>query len=201
MLVVVSWHILGIHSTWTDSWVMPIFFFIMGLFYKQDASIRHMIIKKVNTLLVPLVFCSIPALILSFVQTGGMNTLKTLANPYANINGCSWFLMCMFFCYVIYWAINEITKSDKQRICLSLIVSVIGFYSSQCHIMGHRIVLPFFISTALTMMFIIETGRLSKKYIISEIKKGGVQNVGSVIGIVCSTNHCIQSPTSEYDLE
>lgn len=171
MLVVVSWHILGIHSSWTDSWVMPVFFFIMGLFYKQESSLKHVTIKKINTLLIPLVFFSIPALGMSLVQDGCLETLKTIANPYRNINGSSWFLVCMSFCYIVYWTINKITNNGKQSILLSLIVSLIGFYSSQMHLMGHRIVLPFYISTALTMMFIIEMGRGSKKYILAD--KGG----------------------------
>lgn len=173
MLVVVSWHILGIHSSWTDSWVMPIFFLIMGLFYKQDTSFKHMILKKINTLIIPLVFCSIPAFILSLYNHGCIFTLKRFFFPYECINPCSWFLICMFFCYVIYWLINIIAKDSKRRVVLTIIVSLIGFYSSQMHIFGHRLVLPFFISTALTMMFVIETGRSLRNYILN-YKWGGI---------------------------
>ena len=200
MLVVVSWHILGIHSPWTDSWVMPIFFFIMGMFYKQDASIRHMIIKKVNTLLVPLMFCAIPALVSSIVQKGGVTTLKTLVNPYANINGCSWFLICMFFCYVIYWGINKFAYNGKYRSFFSLALSLAGFYSSQMYLMGHRVVLPFYISNALTMMFVIEMGRIAKEYIVSD-KWGGVLDAAPVCDIVRVANKRIFSPASRHDME
>ena len=166
MLVVVSWHILGIHSSWTDSWVMPIFFLIMGLFYKQDTSFKQMILKKINTLMIPLVFCSIPAFILSLYNHGYIVAFKRIVFPYECINPCSWFLICMFFCYVIYWLINKIARESKWRVVLSLIVSLIGFYSSQMCVFGHRLVLPFFISTALTMMFVIETGRSFRNYIM-----------------------------------
>lgn len=30
MLVIIQWHVVGMHTTWTDGWVMPIFFIIMG---------------------------------------------------------------------------------------------------------------------------------------------------------------------------
>ena len=171
MLVVMLWHIVNVHTPWADSWVMPIFFFIMGLFYKQDASFKHMLIKKTNTLLVPLVFCSIPAFAKSLVQNGWMATLKIIADPYQNINCYSWFLVCMFFCYVIYWGINKITVSDKQRVLLSLVVSLVGFSST--NLLSHKILLPFFIGTALTMMFVIEMGRLAKKHLLSEKMCGG----------------------------
>lgn len=62
MFVVVFWHIWGIHSSWTDGWVMPVFFFIMGMFYRQDASLKKIVFKKLNTLVVPILFCSLPAL-------------------------------------------------------------------------------------------------------------------------------------------
>ena len=38
MLVIIQWHVVGMHTTWTDGWVMPIFFIIMGVFYKQESS-------------------------------------------------------------------------------------------------------------------------------------------------------------------
>ena len=38
MLVIIEWHTIGIHTSWTDGWVMPIFFIIMGIFYKQEES-------------------------------------------------------------------------------------------------------------------------------------------------------------------
>lgn len=79
MLVVVSWHVLGIHSSWTDSWTMPIFFLIMGLFYKQDTSFKLMILKKFNTLMIPLVFCSILAFILSLYNHGYIVAFKRMA--------------------------------------------------------------------------------------------------------------------------
>lgn len=162
MLVIVSWHILGIHSSWTDGWVMPVFFFIMGMFYRQDASLKKIVFKKLNTLVVPMLFCSLPALAVSLWNHGGIATLKKIANPYECINPCSWFLVCMFFCYVVYWAINRMAKDKKQRFLFALVVSLIGFYSSQMHIFEHRIVLPFFISTALSVMIFIETGMLVK---------------------------------------
>ena len=168
MLVVMSWHIIGVHSHWTDSWTMPIFFFVMGLFYKQELSVRKLMVKKLNTLIVPLIFCSIPALVISLYNHGWINTLKEIVNPYGCINPCSWFLVCIFFCYVIYWGINKIANSINQRIFCSLIVSLIGFYSSQFHIMGHRIVFPLFISTAMTMIFMIESGRLMKNMIVDK---------------------------------
>ena len=64
MLVVINWHILDIHNPWTDAWVMPIFFLIMGVFYKQEETIKVILKKKINTILVPHFFFSIAAFII-----------------------------------------------------------------------------------------------------------------------------------------
>lgn len=39
MLVIIQWHVVGMHTTWTDGWVMPIFFIIMGVFYLNSATL------------------------------------------------------------------------------------------------------------------------------------------------------------------
>lgn len=55
MLVIIQWHVVGMHTTWTDGWVMPIFFIIMGVFYKQESSFKVMAIKKLNTIVMKII--------------------------------------------------------------------------------------------------------------------------------------------------
>ena len=40
MLTIMSWHSLGIHCALTAPWVMPVFFFIAGFFWKSDIPLR-----------------------------------------------------------------------------------------------------------------------------------------------------------------
>lgn len=179
MFVVISWHIIGVHSVWTDGWTMPLFFVIMGLFYRQTATFREIWVKKVNTILVPHIICSIPAFIISLVNTGLAATAQKLLNPYGCINPVSWFLLSMFFCYSIYWMINRIAHGNvKMRIAMVIIVSLFGFYSSEyIHILEHRLVFPFFISTSLTSVGFVEIGRI----VSNPILRGGVKLSGTIL--------------------
>ena len=43
-------HTTDIHNAWIDTWAMPVFFVVMGLFFKPTPSLKE---KKVNTILVP----------------------------------------------------------------------------------------------------------------------------------------------------
>lgn len=167
MMVIIWWHTINTHSPLTDGWVMPSFFLVMGVFYRQ-LSFNNMIKKKAKTILIPYIVFSIPAFFLSLIHNGISNTLKILINPYRCINGFAWFLVCIFFCYVIYWSLNKIFENNSRlRIISSFVIAFVVFYLSQCHIMGHRIVLPFFLSTSLECLAFIETGCLLKLWLLS----------------------------------
>lgn len=166
MMVIIWWHTFNTHSPLTDGWVMPSFFLVMGVFYRQS-SFNDMIKKKVKSIFIPYMVFSIPAFFLSLIHNGIFNTLKILVNPYRCINGFAWFLLCIFFCYVIYWSINRIFENNSRlRIIFSLMIAFITFHLSQCHIMGYRIVLPFFLSTSLECLVFIEIGFLLRPYLL-----------------------------------
>lgn len=165
MLFVIFWHTINIHSPWSDGWVMPLFFVIMGMFYRQQDSLKKLLVKKTNTLIIPLLICSIPALFFSLCKNGILETFIIISNPYRNINGTSWFLICMFECYILYWVINRFWKKWKTRFIICIIVSIVGFYSSKMHVMGHRFVLPFYMSTSLTCLAFIDIGQILVKYL------------------------------------
>lgn len=165
MIIIISWHTIGIHSSFTDAWAMPIFFFIMGLFYKQEEKFSDLIKKKSKTLLLPLIIFSIPAFILKLIRYGIEDTFMTIINPYKCINGPSWFLICIFWCYLLYWLINR-KINEKWTIYIILLLSTLGFYTSYITILSHRIVLPLFLTNSFTCLAFIKAGSLLKKYIL-----------------------------------
>ena len=59
ILFVVSWHC-RVGNFGVTMWVMPLFFFIMGVFYHTPISLKLQIRKKTNQLLIPFVIWSIP---------------------------------------------------------------------------------------------------------------------------------------------
>ena len=168
MLFVVWWHTMNSHTAWSDGWVMPLFFIIMGVFYRQQESLKVLLVKKVNTLLLPLIVCSVPAVIISLCRNGISETIAVICNPYKNVNGVSWFLVCMFECYVLYWLVNKIVGTNATaRLALCVALSLLGFYTSRMHVMGHRLVLPFYLSTAFTGLGFIGLGHWLSKYALS----------------------------------
>lgn len=152
-------HAVNIHVQWIDTWAMPVFFVVMGMFYKPTDTWREMIVKKVNTILVPFFILSVPSYIQYAITLPLKDFILKVVNPFACVHGVGWFLICMFFCYLIYYGIGKVTKFSKVwTIVLCIVLSLLSFYASMYHIMGYRIKLPFFISTSLTVLPFICAG-------------------------------------------
>lgn len=162
MLIVISWHTLGFHSPYTDIWTMPIFFFIMGVFYKQPDSFKTLFKKKGRTLIRPAIAFSIPTFVLNSVQEGGFQTITKLVSPYDCLNGVTWFVWCTIECYVIIWILHKTVSKDIYRLGISASISALSFYLTKIDILGHHVILPLFISTALTSQFFVTIGELAK---------------------------------------
>ena len=108
LLLVISWHCffnIFPHPVFTE-WVLPYFFIVMGLFYKHNLPFKKLIFKKANGLLIPWAILSVPAILLAVIGVKGFELRKCI-NPYLCI-GPSWFLICMFWSYLIYWCLNEL---------------------------------------------------------------------------------------------
>lgn len=167
MLVIIEWHTLGFHCSYTDGWAMPIFFFIMGIFYKQPVCLRDVVLKKAKGLLIPLLAFSFTALIIALVSKSLTSVVKQILNPYVNLHGVAWFLLCTFWCYIISYLVHKYIKSELLVLITFILISVIGYYTGQMHILSHRVVLPFYFSTAMTAIGFLGIGEICKKYILS----------------------------------
>ena len=162
-------HTVDIHMAWVDTWAMPVFFVVMGMFFKPTATWREMILKKINTILVPFFLLSIPSYILSAVTMPVKDFLLKLVNPYECVYGVGWFLICIFWCYLIYYGIRRITNnSDWKTAVVCITVSVLNYYASTQRVMGYRILLPMFLSTSLTVLPFICIGDTLRGFIKKE---------------------------------
>lgn len=153
---VIGWHVLNFHSIYSDGWTLPIFFIIIGIFYQQSLTLKDIAIKKTNQLLIPHFIFSIPAIIFAIISYKSYS-LKTIINPYLCINGSSWFLICTFICYILFHLIN-LSKNKTYIILWGIIISLSGYYMNYIQIYGHRLILPFFISTAMFSIGFITIG-------------------------------------------
>lgn len=171
MLVIIQWHVVGIHTTWTDGWAMPIFFIIMGVFYKQESSFKVMAVKKLNTIVIPMFIFSIPMFFISIFEKGLMPTMLKVANPYSMIHGVSWFLLCTLWCYAINYILHKYILNSKLLFLAKIGLSAVSYYISTYSFHGHQLVLPLFFSTALTAMGYLAIGEFVRKCFLCE---GGV---------------------------
>lgn len=170
MLVIIQWHVVGMHTTRTDGWVMPIFFIIMGVFYKQESSFKVMAIKKLNTIVIPMAFFSVPMFIISIFEKGFMTTLLKVANPYSMIHGVSWFFICTLWCYVINYILHKYIHNSKLLFLAMIVLSAVSYYiTSTYSFHGHKLVLPLFCSTALTAMGYLAIGEFVRKYFLYRV--------------------------------
>lgn len=159
ILFVVSWHC-RVGNFGVTMWVMPLFFFIMGVCYHTPISLKLQIRKKTNQLLIPFVIWSIPYFIYYLFTKSFLAFVKMWLNPYEIMNGPSWFLLCMFECYIIYYGIKKIEV--EYRGLLIMFLSIIGFYLGTYQLFGHHLKLPLFINTTLTVIPFIYLGDFVK---------------------------------------
>ncbi len=170
MLVIVGWHVYNIHSPLTDGWTMPIFFIIMGMFYKQETSFNILLTKKFNTIVIPWLFYSIPAFFICLYQYDFLYLIKLIINPYECIHGGNWFLICILWCYVFNFIIHKYIKKKELVLLSCFFVSGISFILSHLHLFGYRIVFPFYISASMVCMIFISIGELIKPYLLGQRK-------------------------------
>lgn len=175
LFAVIGWHCYFGPNNYLTVWVLPVFFIIMGAFYKHEISLLQLMVKKANGLIVPWALFALPACLLSLF---GMECypVEKICNPYACINGPSWFLLCMFWSYLLFWIICEVSaKIFKQCskigvLTITFLITIISYLSGQIHIMGHRVVLPFFISASATCILFVAIGYTLKPLFLDNNK-------------------------------
>lgn len=163
MLIIISWHTLGVHNMITDPWVMPIFFFIVGYFWKENIQFKPFVTHKLNKLIKPLIYFSIPSffiLLTKVIISQDYHPLIKLLSPYDSIIVGGWFIPCIIMSYICYWIVDFIIKNKNEfRWIIVIVFSTIGYMLDEIHIGHHRIILPFYTNTALFVMIFIELGR------------------------------------------
>ncbi len=109
---------------------MPLYFFLSGLFFKEYGCFSHFLIKKVNKLVIPYIFFSyIPYLFFDFVIHTDTN--KTIVyylfmgiEPF---NFPLWFLRSLFVAYLLFYALNKVTKKYDWKVVLLFLI-IVSFF-------------------------------------------------------------------------
>lgn len=139
------------------------FFIVMGYFFKLQQPMKILAIKKINSLFIPLLLWSLPMLFLKSLKMSWEEIIKLLLNPYQCVHGVGWFLWCTLWCYLIYNFIKLKLKGNFRNIgILCVALSLASFYLSTIRLFGHRIILPFFVSTSLSCLMFLWLGEWLK---------------------------------------
>lgn len=125
-----STYIPGINSS-----QMPLFFVLSGLFFKTYGSYGSLIIKKINSILIPFLFFYLLAYAifytLDFLQPGMIpqNQATGILDVFTQrtyFNGPIWFLICLFWMNAIFGFIALHTTTEWQRAGLVLAITGVG---------------------------------------------------------------------------
>ena len=108
----------GLFHKWSHAFHMPMFFFISGWFYKQEASLQGRLLRKAKGLLVPYLLigaaeflCLIPffeeyrgwKFFYSWlVENTDPISVELGARAYSPVPGAMWFLTSLFLCEAVY---------------------------------------------------------------------------------------------------
>ena len=122
-------------------------------------------------MIIPAITFSIPAFVLCSIQGGISQTITKLVNPYHCLNGTTWFVWCTIECYVITWILHKMSSKPIYRVGISAFISVLSFYLTKMVILGHHVIFPLFISTALTSQFFVILGEQSRSTLQKGIEK------------------------------
>lgn len=107
-------------SPFLNSFRLPLYFVLAGLFFRDYGSVKVFLLKKTNRLLVPflafyLAFSVIMpnllhyALGVNFGTVVGWSSLWAFVWPGEYPNVPIWFLWCLFFMNVLFWSVRKVT--------------------------------------------------------------------------------------------
>lgn len=134
---------------------MPLYFILSGLFFKTYGGFWNFTIKKTNKILIPFLFFYLLGCIayyaIKFIAPDLLITeARGLWDMFDNrqfFNGPIWFLLCLFWCNLIFAAISINVKSEIVRIIIISVLGTIGYQLGKCDVF-----VPLFLDVAMTSL-------------------------------------------------
>ena len=145
---------------------MPLYVILSGLFFKDYGGGYNFFIKKTNKILIPFLFfyligCAAFYALKTFAPQLAVTEARGIFDIFDNrqfFNGPIWFLLCLFWCNIIFCQITLNVKKDSARISLVALLGFIGW------LLGEKgVFVPMFIDVALTALPFFAFGYYLKK--------------------------------------
>lgn len=156
------------------AFLMPLYFFLSGMFFKTDGHGWNFILKKINNLLVPFLAFNLISCILGYILISlglgnfgrvasycGWQSFFYFVNGEVYLNQPIWFLLCLFEVNVIYYCVHLLTKGNV--LVKMLIVSVVGI-AGYILMFDLGVWLPCFMSKAMYFLPFFVMGKVVRKY-------------------------------------
>lgn len=155
------------------SFHIPLFFFLSGYVFgvKKYNDFKEFLLSKIRSIIIPLLSFSIFIFVFDFIVRYlilGTMSLKNLLFEIPGffiqirgtfLGGSLWFLTCLFVTEIMFYLIIKVTKNDKVKILLSIIICAIVGYIYFRYI---NKLLPWAVDASLTAIFFLGLGYLSK---------------------------------------
>lgn len=146
---------------------MPLYFILSGLFFKDYGGWVNFLVQKTNKILIPfLFFYLLGNLAYYLIQWLAPGVLVTAARGFGDMftnrqffNGPIWFLLCLFWCNVIFCTITLYIKSETLKIAVVCLLGFVGWYSGNVL----NLFVPLFFDVALTALPFFALGYYLKR--------------------------------------
>lgn len=152
---------LSIVNEYLKTFRVPLYFFLIGLFFKPNERFGTLAIKRINNLVIPYLFFSIILFIPHIIVNPYNQDICSwqyyffgLIEPY---NYPLWFLRCLFFIYILYYCLCKIITKIHFRIIVSFLISGIIWFitpiiKTSSHILTEWIFIHMNLLTALYVL-------------------------------------------------
>ena len=162
--------------------MLPLFFFISGMFFKEYDSFSKFLVKKINTLLIPFAFfylitsIALPNILHAIgfkiehaAALGKISSLWAFITKESFSNEPLWFLWSFFllnlYFYMIVVPLKKMTSNSKVIACSILIFSsIIGFVGTVVLAGPPRINIPGFADSAMSALPFFAIGYLLNRH-------------------------------------
>lgn len=113
--------------------VVPLFFFLSGLFFRPYSGLREFLLRKINTLLVPYLFFQLAFGIGLLLTAALTHTLRDYP-PVAFVrfftvdNGPLWYLRCLLVINLVYYALDRLIPYKLLRLAACFIPAAVTWW-------------------------------------------------------------------------
>lgn len=137
MIMVILAHLgVGVIGFWIYSFHMPLFFFLSGFVFSDKYSFGTFLKKKITKIIIPYFSLGVPLVIYEIIgdslENVGEGINKNIVwDHIQNLLAQKrwwplWFLTCLFFLNIIFYALTHLCKSNEQLCAMVFILTVLG---------------------------------------------------------------------------